>query len=143
MYLGHVIRDDMSDEMDMKSKERVYWRSNMLLRNFAFVSRRGRSNCSLATVARCIYLHCGRMIETAPRRIVFIVMIMHLDLCTAYIDAIYICLPRNTPNMLEAISIGYSLAMADEHLIVVVRFQIKQPPDLAYLGDEPQPFVPL
>ena len=45
--------------------------------------------------------------------------------------------------MLEAISIGYSLAMADEHLIVVVRFQIKQPPGLAYLGDEPQPLIPL
>ena len=38
-YLGHIVRDDRSDEDDIKSKERsLYGRSNLLLRQFYFCS---------------------------------------------------------------------------------------------------------
>ena len=36
-YLGHIICDDLTDELDIKDKERLlYIRSNMLLRKFHF-----------------------------------------------------------------------------------------------------------
>ena len=51
-YLRHIVRDDLSDEDDIKSKERsLYGRSNLILRQFYF--------CSTAVKNRLVLYYCS------------------------------------------------------------------------------------
>ena len=51
-YLGHLVRDDLSGEDDIKSKERSsYGRSNLLLRQFYF--------CTTAVKNRLSTYYCS------------------------------------------------------------------------------------
>ena len=59
-YLGHIINNSLSDDEDMKAKERsLYGRSNMLIRKFYFCSNSVKCKLFMSYCSNMIYVSYG------------------------------------------------------------------------------------
>ena len=66
-YLGHIMSDDLSDELDMKSKVRcLYARSNMLASKFRFCTNVVKTGCLHRSVAIYICARYGLGLDSRP-----------------------------------------------------------------------------